>query len=143
MMIVSCREEAVPKPENLLSKEKMADILYDITIINSIKGVSKKQIEDSYLRYDTYLYEKHKVDSIQFETSNNYYSANPTLYYEIYDKVKARLGKERKLVGEKLEAEEKRRDSVQKAKNLERKKAADSVPKKKFGEAVKGKKLKE
>jgi uncharacterized protein YcfL len=141
-MVVSCREEAVPRPDNLLSEEKMAAILYDITLINAVKGVSRKQLNESYLRYDTYLFEKHGVDSTQFAESNNYYSANPTLYHEIYGIVRDSLTKERKIVGEKLEAEQKRRDSVQKAMKYNRKKG-DTLTKKKFGEAVKGKKLKE
>ncbi|MGH1387604.1 DUF4296 domain-containing protein [Kordia sp.] len=138
LTIVSCEEEAVPKPSNLLSKEKMAEILYDITLVNSIKGVNKKKLEDSYMHLDTYLYKKHDTDSLQFVDSNNYYAANPTVYSEIYGIVQARLTKERKDVGKELEAEQKRRDSIQKAKKLARKnKNKDSVakPKPKFGKA--------
>ncbi len=138
LTIVSCEEEAVPKPSNLLSKEKMAEILYDKTLVNSIKGVNKKKLEDSYMHLDTYLYKKHDTDSLQFVDSNNYYAANPTVYSEIYGIVQARLTKERKDVGKELEAEQKRRDSIQKAKKLARKnKNKDSVakPKPKFGKA--------
>jgi hypothetical protein len=135
---VSCKEEAVPKPSNLLSKEQMTAILYDITLINSIKGVNKKKLEDGYMHLDTYLYTKHNTDSAQFADSNNYYAANPTVYSEIYSTVQAKLTKDRKTVGEELEAEQKRRDSIQKAKKLARKnKKKDSVakPKPEFGKA--------
>ncbi|MCH2192530.1 DUF4296 domain-containing protein [Kordia sp.] len=139
LTIVSCNEEAVPKPDNLLSKERMAAILYDISLINSIKGVNKKKLEDGYMHLDTYLYKKHDTDSTQFLSSNNYYAANPALYNEIYGIVPARLTKERKKVGDELEAEQKRRDSVQKSKKLARKKKNDSLtkakPKTEFGDA--------
>lgn len=137
---VSCKEEAVPKPDNLLSKEQMAVILYDITLINSIKGVNKKKLEDGYMHLDAYLYKKHNTDSAQFADSNNYYAANPAMYGKIYETVQARLAKERKTVGKELEAEQKRRDSIQKSKKLARvNKKKDSIakekPKPKFTQA--------
>ncbi|MEM6721630.1 MAG: DUF4296 domain-containing protein [Bacteroidota bacterium] len=118
--MVSCSDEAVPKPDNLLSKEQMAAILYDVTMVNSIKGVNKDKLEEGYMHLDTYLFEKHDTDSLQFQTSNNYYAANPEKYQAIYAMVQARLTKERKEVGEKLEAEQKRRDSLQEAKKAAR-----------------------
>jgi hypothetical protein len=139
---VSCREEAVPKPDNLLSKEKMAEILYDVTLINSIKGVNKQKLEDSYMHLDTYLYKKHETDSLQFLSSNNYYAANPMVYNEIYGLVAAKLQKERKIIGKELDAEQKRRDSVQAAKKaakIAEKKKNDTLPKPKFDQAKKKK----
>ena len=121
-VVVSCKEEAVPKPDNLLEKEKMAEILYDITLINAVKGVNKKKLEESLMHLDSYIYKKHETDSLQFIVSNNYYAANPMQYNEIYKMVQAKLTKERKAVGEELKAEQKRRDSIQEAKKLERKK---------------------
>jgi len=135
--IVSCAEEAVPKPDNLLSKEQMVEILYDITLVNSIKGVNKKKLEDGHVHLDTYLYKKHNTDSIQFLMSNNYYAANPPMYIDIYRMVQARLTKERKDVGKQLEDEQERRYSVQKEKKEARKnKKKDTVakPKPKFTE---------
>ncbi|PTX59276.1 uncharacterized protein DUF4296 [Kordia periserrulae] len=132
VLVVSCREEAVPKPDDLLSKEQMAAILYDVTLVNSIKGVNKQKLEDTYLHLDSYLYAKHETDSLQFKRSNDYYAANPTKYFEIYGIVQAKLTKERKKVGEALEAEQKRRDSIQDAKKIQRSKIdKDSLAKKK------------
>ena len=116
---VSCRKEAVPKPDNLLSKEKMAIILYDVTLINSIKGVNKKKLEETNMHLDSYLYKKHETDSLQFLMSNNYYAANPLQYNEIYGMVHDRLQKERKGIDEELKAEQERRDSLQEAKKIE------------------------
>jgi hypothetical protein len=133
LIAVSCREEAIPKPDNLLSQEKMVAILYDVTLINSIKGVNKRKLEDSNMHLDSYLYKKHETDSLQFLSSNNYYAANPLKYNKIYGLVQARLQKERKGIDEELKAEQKRRDSLQAAKKAERKKN-DTLPKPKFSE---------
>lgn len=124
--VVSCKQEAVPKPDDLLSKEKMAAILYDITLVNSIKGVNKSKLDDGFMHLDMYLYKKHETDSLQFKRSNNYYAANPEAYSEIYGIVQARLTKERKAVGEQLEIEQKRRDSISEAKKQARMKAIDT-----------------
>jgi hypothetical protein len=133
LIAVSCREEAIPKPDNLLSQEKMVAILYDVTLINSIKGVNKRKLEDSNMHLDSYLYKKHETDSLQFLSSNNYYAANPLKYNKIYGLVQARLQKKRKGIDEELKAEQKRRDSLQAAKKAERKKN-DTLPKPKFSE---------
>ncbi len=134
---VSCREEVVSKPDNLLSKEKMAAILYDITLINSIKGVNKKKLEDNNMHLDSYLYVKHQTDSLQFASSNNYYAVHPMKYDEIYAMVQARLAKERKTVGEDLKAEQARRDSIQKVNKEERKKKIDTAARAKLLQPVK------
>ncbi|WP_052752735.1 DUF4296 domain-containing protein [Kordia zhangzhouensis] len=130
--IISCKEEAVPKPDNLLSKEKMAEILYDITLINAAKGVDNKKLEESYMHLDAYVYQKHQIDSLQFLVSNNYYAANPLIYDEIYGIVQAKLTKERKAIGKEIELEQKRRDSIQDAKKIARKERNnDSITEKK------------
>ncbi len=134
--MVSCKEEAVPKPDNLLSKEQMANILYDVTLINAMKGVDKKKLEESFLHFDAYIYKKHNIDSAQFASSNNYYSANPLKYGKIYELVSAKLQKERTVVEAEMKKEQKRRDSVQKAKK-EALKKKDTLPKPKFKEVKK------
>jgi len=136
LIAVSCREEAVPKPDDLLSKEKMAEILYDVTLINSVKGVNKSKLEETNMHLDTYLYEKHEIDSLQFLKSNNYYATYPMIYNEIYGLVEAKFQKERTDIGKQLEAEQKRKDSIQEAKKEERKKN-DTLPKPQFTEVKK------
>ena len=137
LTVVSCREEAVPKPDNLLSKKQMADVLYDVTLINAMKGVDKKGIDSSILHFDTYIYQKHNIDSTQFSESNNYYAANPLEYDEIYGLVNARLSKERTEVEAEIKKEQERRDSIQKAKK-EALKKADTLAKPKFNQVKKG-----
>jgi len=37
---VSCNDGSVPKPDNLIAKEKMIDILYDISLLEAIKAIN-------------------------------------------------------------------------------------------------------
>ncbi|WP_046756322.1 DUF4296 domain-containing protein [Kordia jejudonensis] len=135
--VISCKREVVPKPDNLLSKEKMAAVLYDISLINAMKGVDKKSVEATNIHFDTYIYKKHNIDSIQFSESNNYYATSPLEYDAIYALVNERFAKERSLVEAEMKKEQKRRDSLQKAKK-EALKKADTLPKPKFDQIKKG-----
>ena len=79
-----------------------------------------------------YIYDKYGIDSLQFVKSDTYYASIPTVYEDIYTKVKDRLEK-----GEKFFEEERqqKQDSINKAKeklnpNLKKKPQTtkDSLP---------------
>jgi hypothetical protein len=91
--MISCNNNSVEKPNNLIGKEKMVDILYDMSVLEAIKnqningGISAKVGND-------YIYKKYKIDSTQFVKSNKYYASNIDDYKKMFDEVKARLTKE-------------------------------------------------
>ena len=67
----------------------------------------------------TYIYQKYKIDSLQFVESNRYYSADIENYMKMFDNVIQRLDTEKKaakdVVKKETEAKQKRRkDSVAK-----------------------------
>ena len=76
-------------PDNLISKEKMENIIFDIMILNAASGFDLKI--DKNLLSDELIYKKHNIDSLQFFESELYYSKNPRDHYEIYAKVKIRI----------------------------------------------------
>ena len=76
-------------PDNLISKEKMENIIFDIMILNAASGFDLKI--DNNLLSDELIYKKHNIDSLQFFESELYYSKNPRDHYEIYAKVKIRI----------------------------------------------------
>ena len=76
-------------PDNLISKEKMENIIFDIMILNASSGFDLKI--DNNLLSDELIYKKHNIDSLQFFESELYYSKNPRDHYEIYAKVKIRV----------------------------------------------------
>lgn len=118
-LIIACTDkEKLKKPDNLISKENMELILYDLYIINAAKGVNKKILESKGLVPETYVLNKHKIDSLQFAESNSYYAFDNEEYRGIIEKVKARLEKEKKEFEalEKIEGQEakRKRDSISK-----------------------------
>lgn len=94
MVIFSCKDNMEPtKPENLISQDKMVNILIDLSLVSSAKGLNKKILENNGITPDRYVFEKHKIDSIQFAESNAYYAYFIDDYSNIYVRVKDSLEK--------------------------------------------------
>lgn len=92
-LIISCNKSSVEKPDNLIAKDKMIDILYDISILEAIKvqnlkgGINRKKAND-------FIYKKYQIDSVQFAKSNKYYASDLVGYKKMFEKVKDRLNNE-------------------------------------------------
>lgn len=111
------------KPKNLIDKEKMANVLYDIAVLNAGKSYSPVMMQESNIDYNEYVFKKHGIDSLQFAESNAYYTDNLDKYLAIFTLVEDRLNVEKRKWADTLAVEKKKRDSIQ---ELERK-ARDTV----------------
>jgi len=88
----SCQDVKKPKiPENLISKEKMADILTDVYISNAARSVNNKLLKEYNIKLDSVIYKKYNIDSLQFAESNAFYSSNLKIYTKIITSVEERL----------------------------------------------------
>ncbi|QXP60328.1 DUF4296 domain-containing protein [Olleya sp. HaHaR_3_96] len=115
LLFVSCYGVQKPdKPDNLLSENKMVDVLVDLTIMSSAKGINKRELENRGIMPDSFIYNKHKIDSAQFVSSNDYYAHDIEKYNEMYVKVKTKLEDLRTF----YKAEEKKREEKQKKEKL-------------------------
>lgn len=94
----SNRIEKPKKPKNLIKKQDMVSILYDMSILNASKGVNKKLLEEKGILPEDFVYEKYGIDSTQFALSNEYYAYNLEAYEDIYKQVKTRLEEEKKVL---------------------------------------------
>ena len=92
-----------PIPIDLISQEKMVDIIYDMTLINVAKGVNKSILENNGIIPEQYLFNKHSIDSILFARSNEYYSYDLKTYQIIYDKVKIKLEKNKNIISDSID----------------------------------------
>jgi len=94
ILCLSCTHSSEPKkPENLISKDKMVDIMIDLSIVSSAKGLNKKLIERNGITPDEYIFKRHEIDSSQFTESNTYYSYYIDDYKLILNRVEDSLGK--------------------------------------------------
>jgi hypothetical protein len=108
--------EKPKKPENLISEEKMVDIMYDVFLLNSAKGVNKKLLELNGVFPEQYVFEKYKIDSTQFANSNNYYAYDTKTYESILNRIK-----------EKIDLKKKEFEALEKVEEAERIRKADSI----------------
>jgi hypothetical protein len=91
ILAASCTSNTIyEKPKNLISKSKMVDILVDIYLAEGAKSVENKDLE-RLVDYMPLVYEKHKIDSLQFAESNFYYTSKIDDYEDIFKKVNNRL----------------------------------------------------
>src|SRR5690606_14389666 len=119
-LIISCSNPGKPKkPKDLISKDKMVNILLDVSLVNSAKGVNKTIMENNGLVPDQYIYKKYQIDSVQFMSSNMYYTYNLKEYEDIIKKVNDSLKKLKtkyNILVEKEKTEERKADSIKKSK---------------------------
>lgn len=118
LLLSACYGNKKPsKPENLISKKDMVNILMDIKIMASAAGNNKAILDENGIYQEDYIYKKYNIDSLQFALSNEYYSYYMVEYESIYAKVQDSLSilKEVYLKQNELEAEKKRiQDSIAK-----------------------------
>ncbi|WP_299182833.1 DUF4296 domain-containing protein [uncultured Aquimarina sp.] len=117
----SCQKLNSPdKPDNLIAEDKMVEILTDIAFVKAAKGSYKKVFDIQKINPESYILEKHGIDSLVFEANNNWYTSQLDQYEEIFNKVKSNL-EVSKIKFEKLKKEEdslkKISDSIKKIKN--------------------------
>lgn len=91
MLTVSCQDSVVEKPDNLIDKDQMVDIIYDLSLLEAIKSSNYSSLESRKIDPNTYIYKKYKIDSLQFAKSDRYYASDIDVYSGIYDKVSKRL----------------------------------------------------
>jgi len=73
----SCVEKVIEKPENLIPKEKMADILYDMTLYQATESVNKSIVDSYDVEMMQLIYNTYKIDSTAFVESDLYYASIP------------------------------------------------------------------
>ncbi len=100
------------KPKNLIAKDKMSDIMYDLYILNAAKGVNRKLLELNGIMPLDYIYTKYGIDSLQFVDSNTYYAYDTEVYTKIIEKMSGELEKDKERYEKLVNEEQKVADSL-------------------------------
>lgn len=124
--IVGCNKDLVEKPDNLIDKKEMENILYDLAILDALKYQDPSSLYANGINPKTYIFKKYKIDSLQFAKSNAYYAADYREYKKMYDAINERIKNEKANLDKILKKEEKKEQAIQKAKA---KKIQDSIKK--------------
>jgi uncharacterized protein YcfL len=114
-LFFSCGSPQQKKPANLISEDLMSEIIFDIILISSAKGINKQLLQNNIENPLNYIYRSYGIDSLNFAQSNDYYTRYPVRYNLIYDKVKARLESEKNYYNAILDEQKGVKDSVRRS----------------------------
>lgn len=98
--VFSCGDNAVDKPENLIEKEVMVDILSDLTIIQSVETNNPGVITQKEIKVNEVIYKRYNIDSVSFAQSNRYYASNPHEYQKIIKKVSEKIAAKKEVLNQ-------------------------------------------
>lgn len=118
---VSCKKELVKQPAKLIEKEKMVDIMYDLSLLDAMRYQNPIPLDSVETDPVKFILRKFKVDSLQFAQSNMYYATDYEGYKEMFDEVSKRLAVNQRATDSILKIEEK------KAAKEKKKKEKDSI----------------
>jgi hypothetical protein len=92
LALIACQRDKPGK--DILPPEALVPVLVDIHLLNSIQSSHAfRTIARDADSIDThgYIFDKHGVTSIEFDSSIAWYSRHPDLFTEIYDEVVMQL----------------------------------------------------
>ena len=129
MHLVSCAEKVIEPPADLIAKDKMIDILYDLALLNSANSTNPDALKKNSVETMPYLFEKYDIDSVQFSQSDLYYASVPLEYESIYETIQSRLEKEIQVFDEERQQKtEKAREKAAKVRDSLKKLAKTGPP---------------
>lgn len=95
LILFSCQQTPIDKPDNLIDENTMEDIIYDLAILEAIKTNNPASLEKKDITASAYIYDKYDIDSLQFVSSNHYYASDVHNYLKMYQRVEERLAGEK------------------------------------------------
>lgn len=122
MLFLGCKDDVVQKPDRLIDKKVMENIIYDLSLIDAIKYNEPNTTENYKVNPKEFIFRKYKVDSLQFAQNNIYYASDFEGYKSMYDNVLKRIDS-KKAILDSLIKKEVKRDSL----NQVKKRRMDSI----------------
>ncbi|MFB9077600.1 DUF4296 domain-containing protein [Flavobacterium procerum] len=105
---VSCKKELVKEPAKLIEREKMIDIMYDLSILDAIRYQRPLSLDSLESSTTKFILKKYKIDSLQFAQNNIYYATDYETYKDMFDEVNKRLAQNQKITDSLVKIEEKK-----------------------------------
>lgn len=116
-LLVGCKDDVVEKPERLIDKDVMVDIMYDLSVLEAIKYQNPASLDTFKINSRDYIYKKYKIDSLQFAKSNVYYASDYEGYKLMFEELTKRLENTKMNVQSAINLEKKKKNPTLKNKN--------------------------
>ncbi|MDP3680858.1 MAG: DUF4296 domain-containing protein [Flavobacterium sp.] len=111
-LFVSCKEEVVNKPERLIEKDVMVDIMYDLSVLEAIRNQNPASLDTFKINSRDYIFKKYKIDSVQFAKSNVYYASDYNEYKSMFEQIRKRLEANTKSVDSLVKLKKKKKNPI-------------------------------
>lgn len=108
-LLISCKDEVVQKPERLIDKDVMLNVMYDLAVLEAIKYQNPASLDTFKINSRDYIYKKYKIDSLQFAKSNVYYASDYEDYKLMFEQITKRLDANKKSVDSLLNLDKKKK----------------------------------
>jgi len=128
IFFLSCTSNTIlEKPKDLIQKDSMTLLIEEMMIASSSKFI-KNKFQETEINYMTLLYERFKIDSSRFQTSNLYYMSKVDIYQKILEQATKNLEAKKEIyASKKTKLDSLRKDSIKKIKTTP--KILDSIKK--------------
>ena len=126
LTLLGCKDDLVKKPDVLIDKSKMMDIMYDLALLEAIKYQNPAVLDSNQIRPKQYIYKKYKIDSLQLAQNNVYYAADYKSYKIMFEEVVKRIANEKKRANAAVKLEQKK-NNIRMAKLKKKKQLAKKV----------------
>lgn len=90
-LLLSCGEKMVEKPKNLIPKDTMVLILYDLVVLSAAESSFKSIVDSCGIETMEFLYQKYRIDSTRLVQSDRYYASLPLEYQFLYNEVAGKI----------------------------------------------------
>lgn len=91
---ISCNDNPVPKPDRLIEKEEITNVLYDVAVIQAVNSASLNDPLIKKVNLKEYLKKKYGLDSATFVQNQRYYASDLEGYQAMQNEIKERLKRE-------------------------------------------------
>ena len=108
LTLLGCKDDLVNKPDVLIDKSKMMDIMYDLALLEAIKYQNPAVLDSNQIRPKQFIYKKYKIDSLQLAQNNVYYAADYKSYKIMFEEVVKRIANEKKRANAAIKLEQKK-----------------------------------
>ena len=126
LALLGCKDNLVKKPDVLIDKSKMMDIMYDLALLEAIKYQNPAVLDSNQIRPKQFIYKKYKIDSLQLAQNNVYYAADYKSYKIMFEEVVKRIANEKKRANAAIKLEQKK-NNIRMAKLKKKKQLAKKV----------------
>lgn len=91
LLLFSCNENPVKKPSNLLDKDQMENVLFDIYILQAANSFAPNDLSKNNIKNNEFIFKKYNIDSTTLAQNQLYYASDIKAYEKITNKILARI----------------------------------------------------